>query len=236
MKKILPFLLVLVLLVGCLPNPGSPSTPTAQPSQTAVPTESAEDVILHLCEIANSSTGLADVETLEVNGKFYSCQTGKEVDAPESATPEVIPSATQGPTITPMPTNVPADLGTTDCRNHGVTAWQNDNMVDGSVYGEAPVGGLDETCWVVAQTWWEDANGTPHRAVFAVRPHTVVWLSGHKGGTGWYFSGDLASVKANLAQQAQQLLERDGEMDTLTLILSDDEESFPILTRFQVKK
>ncbi|HBD02027.1 MAG: hypothetical protein UX38_C0004G0092 [Microgenomates group bacterium GW2011_GWC1_46_16] len=165
MKKILiPLFVIVALLSACLPNPGSPSVPTAQPL------------------------------------------------------------------------NAPVDLGTADCRNHGVTSWQNDNQVSGASYGEAPVGGLDETCWVVAQTWWVDSNGTSHRAVFAVRPHTVAWLSGHKGGTGWYFGGSIADVKANLADQSRQLLERDGEMDTLTIILPDDAAKFPILTRFSQKQ
>ena len=150
----------------------------------------------------------------------------------ESAT-AILPTASSIPTFTPMPVAPQVNVA---CDKHGTVAWQNDNQADGSVYGEAPVGGLDEPCWVVGQTWWIDANGTSHRAVFAVAPHTVAWLSGHKGGTGWYFGGSLADVKANLAEQFRQLLERDGEMDTLTIILPDDAVKFPILTRFSQKQ
>lgn len=125
------------------------------------------------------------------------------------------------------------------CDKHGTVAWQNDNQLDGQPYGEAPVGGLDEVCGVVGQTHWyetdADGNSIHVRAVFYVQPHMVAWLSGHLGGTGWYFGGTRAEIEANLAEQAQQLLERDGKMKTYIIILPEDTDSFPILTRVQTK-
>ena len=73
MKKILTSLFVLVLLAGCLPNPGSPSVPTAQPSPTAYPVQ----------------------PTYTAYPTFTAV-----VPATESATPETLPSATLEPTVT----------------------------------------------------------------------------------------------------------------------------------------
>lgn len=140
---------------------------------------------------------------------------------------------TQQPTALPPVAATPtaAQTGET-CPNHGTIAWQNDNQVSGAVYGEAPIGGLEEECWIVAQTWWRNADGTHTRAVFAVRPHTVVWLSGHLGGTGWFFDGTLEEIQENLTEQAKQLEERDGPMTTLLVFLPDQHTSFPLVTRF----
>jgi hypothetical protein len=126
----------------------------------------------------------------------------------------------------------PAAAQEAECTNHGTLAWQNDNQTSGEPYGEAPVGGLDEACGVVGQTWWVDAAGVSHRATFYVPPHTVVWLSGHKGGTGWYWDPSQ-DAKANLAEQMRQLEERDGPMDSVQVMLPS--ELLAIMTRYSSK-
>jgi hypothetical protein len=132
-------------------------------------------------------------------------------------------------TVLPAPTNT---LAAGECQKSGTVAWHADNQVSGAVYGEAPIGGLSETCWIVAQTWWRADGTTPMRAVFAVRPHSVVWLQGHLGGTGWYLAGDETAIRANLAEQSHQLEERDGPMPTILIVLPDDHSSsFPLVTR-----
>lgn len=154
-------------------------------------------------------------------------------------TATIAPTATlPAPTFTLTPVSIaPVNVA---CDKHGTVAWQNDNQLDGQPYGEAPVGGLDEVCGVVGQTHWKEADSEGNmvevRAVFYVQPHMVAWLSGHLGGTGWYFGGTRADIEANLAEQASQLEERDGKMKTYVIIMPEDADNFPILTRFQVKK
>jgi len=106
-------------------------------------------------------------------------------------------------------------------------AWQNDNMADGSLYGESPISGGD--CWIVAQCWTDKPE--TERWIFAVRPGYTVWLSGHRGGSGWYFAGSEADVLANLAQQASELEKRDGKMRTTVVILPDGAKLFRLVTR-----
>lgn len=117
-----------------------------------------------------------------------------------------------------------------ECVNHGVTAWQNDNQLNGTLYGEAPVGGLDEPCGVVAQTW--TTMGQTERWTFYVPPFCVAWLSGHRGGTGWYFD-PRQDARANLEGQMAQLRDRDGVMTEHIIVLPEDEGEFRLLTRMR---
>ena len=114
------------------------------------------------------------------------------------------------------------------CAKHGTIAWQNDNLASGALYGEAPVGGLNEECGVVAQTW--TSVGGTERFVFYVPPHTVVWIGNHHGGTGWYFDPN-ADVAANLTQQVEELEQRDGPMKTTIAVLPS--ETFRLVTRIE---
>lgn len=143
-------------------------------------------------------------------------------------TPTPLPTVTEPPVATEVPVVV-----LSNCENHGTVAWHADNKPDG-IYAESPIGGLDEPCGIVGQTWWTNENGETERSVFFVPPHTVVWVEGHLGGTGWYFDSTF-DVEANLAEQAQQLLERDGEMTTFTVITVEEWKSLPIFSRFMQK-
>lgn len=138
-----------------------------------------------------------------------------------------LPTATEPPVATEVPVVL------SNCENHGTVAWHADNKPDG-IYAESPIGGLDEPCGIVGQTWWTNENGEAERSVFFVPPHTVVWVEGHLGGTGWYFDSTF-DVESNLAEQAQQLLERDGEMTTFTVITVEEWKSLPIFSRFMQK-
>jgi len=186
------------------------------------------------CGAAGSPANPQGVQSTYTALPTYTAYPTQPAPATESATP-IPPTATLPATPTLAPTLGVAELGTPGCQNHGTVAWQNDNRTDGGTYGESPVGGLDEACWVVGQGWYKDANGTPHRFLIGVKPNSVSFLSGFLGGTGWYFSGTQAQVEANLAEQARQLEERDGKMDTIIVILPDDAGKLPIVTRTKVK-
>lgn len=140
--------------------------------------------------------------------------------------PPAAPKAPAAPPAQAAPPPAPAPAAN-GCSKSGTLAWQNDNQLNGALYGESPVGGLSETCWVVAQTWTD--RPSTERWVFAVRPGTVAWLSGHRGGTGWYFGGNDADVSANLARQAAELEARDGKMTTTIVILPD--QRFRLVTK-----
>ena len=117
------------------------------------------------------------------------------------------------------------------CKKHGTIAWHADNKPDGE-YAESPIGGLDEVCGVVGQVWWLNVYGVPQRAVFWIPPHTVVWAKEHLGGTGWYFSSS-EDFDSNLAEQAQELLDRDGEMETFFISSLEDWKNIQIYSRHQ---
>jgi len=159
--------------------------------------------------------------------------------APTESATAIIPAASPIPTFTSTPLPTLAAPVIANCGKHGTVAWQNDNMSSGATYGLAPVGGLEEPCWVVAQTHWKEADSSGNmvevRAVFAVTPNSVEWIKDYLGGTGWYFGGSEADVRANLAQQAKELEERDGPMKTYIIILPGDAENFPIHDHFQTK-
>lgn len=179
---------------------------------------------------AGNSFALKNIgDTKEFDGEIVVC-TGKGSWSINKLQSDEAP-VTAGNPSSPSQPDVLAD-GTPDCKNHGVTAWQNDNMSSGQTYGLAPVGGLSEPCWVVAQTHWIE-NGVEVRAVFAVEPNSVAWLIDYLGGTGWYFSGTESDVRANLAQQASELETRDGKMKTYVIVLPEDAEKFPILDHMQ---
>lgn len=138
------------------------------------------------------------------------------------------------PTQTPPPASSNeasksvADATTGVCTKHGTVAWQNDNQLNGALYGEAPIGGLSEPCGVVAQTW-TDQGGT-ERFVFYVPPHTVAWISGHRGGTGWYFD-PARDPETDLRKQQAELEQRDGNMKTTVAMLPS--ETFRLVTRIR---
>lgn len=211
MKKLMFVLIGLSLLVAACGAAGSPANPAdAQPTYTALPTYTAYPTFTAVVT-----------------------ETAQPTESVTPASPATLPAT---PTLAPTLGAV-VDQGTPLCNNHGVTAWQNDNMSSGQTYGLAPVGGLSEPCWVVAQTHWKESDGNGNmvevRGIFAVEPNTVAWIIGYLGGTGWYFSGTEAEVNMNLLQQAAELEARDGKMKTYIVILPRDAEKFPILDHVQ---
>ncbi len=168
---------------------------------------------------------------------FSACSAGAGIGvvAPTSAsTPAPAPANAyaSGNTVAPaVPTAVPptANAQTGSCTKHGTVAWQNDNQQSGALYGEAPVGGLEEACGVVAQTW--TSQGGTERFVFFVPAHSVAWISGHRGGTGWYFD-PAQDVTANLQKQVSELLDRDGPIKTTVANLGVPAQTFRLVTRF----
>jgi hypothetical protein len=114
------------------------------------------------------------------------------------------------------------------CEKHGTIAWHADNLPGEVVYGPSIIGGLGESCWIVAQVW----DGKSERWVVGIRPKTFIEIAGHKGGTGWYFNGEEAEVKADLEKQSLELKERDGPMMTTLLILPDQISEFRLVTRW----
>jgi hypothetical protein len=141
---------------------------------------------------------------------------------------------TPTPQIQPVaggPTPVPA--APVPCPCCGII-WHADNQEFGETYGESPIGGLSEACWIVGQTWTEqvfDDKVVPERWTFAIRPGTVVWIRGHRGGTAWLFAGDEAAVRENIQLQAEQLRIRDGEMQTGIVVLPDQVSAFRLVVR-----
>lgn len=122
-----------------------------------------------------------------------------------------------------------ADATTTDvCTKHGTIAWHADNQMNGEVYAESPIGGLQEPCGVVVQTWTD--QGGDERFIFYVPPKSVVWISGHRGGTGWYFDPSRGP-EADLQKQKAELVQRDGDMKTTVAILPG--ETFRLVTRIR---
>jgi len=114
--------------------------------------------------------------------------------------------------------------------------WHADNQEFGETYGESPIGGLSETCWIVGQVWTEavfDETVVPERWTFAIRPGTVVWIRGHRGGTAWLFAGDEGAVWEDIKKQAEELRIRDGEMTTGIVMLPDQASAFRLVVRLQ---
>lgn len=111
--------------------------------------------------------------------------------------------------------------------------WHAENQVKSEVYDESPVGGLEEACWITGQIW-TDQPGV-ERFTFAIRPGTVVWFAGHRGGTAWYFAGDEAAVWEDIKKQARQLEERDGPLPTGILMLPDQADLLRLVVRVQTR-
>ena len=134
------------------------------------------------------------------------------------------------PTVAMTSTNGPQSFTRDLCVHAGEVAWHAENQLDGSFYGEAPVGGMSEVCGMVIQLW---TRVGPERFLIYLPPHTVMWISGHSGGTGWYADSSV-DVVADLKKQEAELLERDGEMKTTFIYLPQDASKFRLLTRIQV--
>jgi len=155
---------------------------------------------------------------------------------------KVVPAVAAGGGVTPVPPPQPVGGGPTPapaapapCPCCGII-WHADNQEFGETYGESPIGGLSEICWIVGQVWTEMAfeeTVVPERWTFAIRPGTVVWIRGHRGGTAWLFAGDEAAVRENIQLQAEQLRIRDGEMQTGIVVLPDQVSAFRLVVRVQ---
>jgi hypothetical protein len=153
---------------------------------------------------------------------------------------KVVPVVAAGGGATPVPQLQPVGGGPTPapaapvpCLCCGII-WHADNQEFGETYGESPIGGLSETCWIVGQTWTEQVFGdkvVPERWTFAIRPGTVVWIRGHRGGTAWLFAGDEAAARGDIQLQAEQLRIRDGEMQTGIVVLPDQVSAFRLIVR-----
>ncbi len=158
--------------------------------------------------------------------------------APTSA-PTVAPSATaqqvSNPTTSAQGASSQASTvsltSTNGSSKYGIEAWHAENQLDGSLYGGAPIGGLSEETGIVAQVWTD--KPVVERWLFYVPPHTVIWLSGHRGGTGWWFNPN-GDVSANLQKQWDELRTRDGEVTTTVIVLPGDASKFRLLARMQV--
>lgn len=114
--------------------------------------------------------------------------------------------------------------------------WHADNQEFGETYGESPIGGLSETCWIVGQVWTEavfDETVVPERWTFAIRPGTVIWIRGHRGGTAWLFPGNEEAAREDIKKQAEELRIRDGEMTTGIVVLPDQVSAFRLVVRAQ---
>ncbi len=136
------------------------------------------------------------------------------------------------PTVMMTSTNGVQTFARDLCLHGGEVAWHAENQLDGSLYGEAPVGGMSEVCGMVIQLW---TRVGPERFLIYLPPYTVMWIAGHSGGTGWYADSSL-DVAADLQKQANELLARDGEMKTTFIILPGDAAKFRLLTRIQVQQ
>ena len=115
------------------------------------------------------------------------------------------------------------------CQKHGTLAWHAENIKGGQTYGPAQIGGLDEPCGVAGQVWWPG----PERATFYVPAFCVATFEDHYGGSGWYVEPKGFDITDNLSEQADQLLERDGEMITYQVVFT--EQSIPILVSIRCK-
>lgn len=196
------------------------STAQAQqlaPTQTYIAAESTK-----LAQAQASSTAMAQQST--------------PTAAPTLVPPTVAPQQVSNPTASAMaasssisPTvSLTSTIGC-GCTKHGTVAWQNDNQLSGAPYGEAPVGGLSEPCGIVGQTW-TTIGGVTERFVFYVPSYAVAWLSGHRGGTGWYWDPCMGDPSLDLQKQADELEKRDGIMKTTLAVLPG--QSFRLVTRF----
>ncbi len=166
---------------------------------------------------------------------------GGLAQASEPAVPvSLAQSVVAGGGITPVPIQpvggpTPVPVAPPPCPCCGII-WHADNQEFGETYGESPIGGLSETCWIVGQAWTEqvfDDQVVPERWTFAIRPGTVVWIRGHRGGTAWYFAGTEEAVWENIKRQAEELRLRDGEMQTGIVVLPDQAAAFRLVVRVQ---
>jgi hypothetical protein len=182
----------------------------------------------------------SDVQA-RVGGLAQASELAAPVSLAQPAAAKVAPvRAAGGGGVTPTPQILPVAGGPTPvpaapppCPCCGII-WHADNQEFGETYGESPIGGLSETCWIVGQTWTEQVFGdkvVPERWTFAIRPGTVVWIRGHRGGTAWFFAGDEAAVRENIQLQAEQLRIRDGEMQTGIVVLPDQVSAFRLVVR-----
>ncbi|MCD6225912.1 hypothetical protein J7J95_02395 [bacterium] len=117
------------------------------------------------------------------------------------------------------------------CLN-GEVVWSDSTSASG--YGLSPVGGLNENRWIVGETWYAP-DGDIKSYVFVIPPHTVAWISNHRGGTAWALCvNSRVKAVAVANENIRNLIERDGITPTL-IVLPDDAANFPLLDHLQTR-
>lgn len=120
---------------------------------------------------------------------------------------------------------------------HGEVLWADSTNYAG--YGPSPVGGLEESRWIVGETWKADpqTGAVLESYVWVQPPNSVAWLSGHSGGTAWGLCVNSQQAATEIALDpdngnVHNVTVRDGIEPTF-VVLPADSSAFGLLYRYQ---
>jgi len=111
--------------------------------------------------------------------------------------------------------------------------WSAPNQEKGEAYGPTPLGGIFEACPIVGQIWREillDPNNPQGEkksevVVFGIRPESMIFLEGYRGGTAWNFPGPVEEIWEDLKKQERELVAtypQLSEDDVWVVLFPDD--------------